>query len=411
MARVRGPQRGLPGRGARRVRARTRTSGSPRSRAIRRSARRSRGRAASRSREPSTSSPPARRAARRAGAAGRTWSPATGSATAPRTTRSGSSARSPGARSATARRSACARASSSASASCTSRPGRWRPLPRPRVTAPLPMAPVPRARAAPAAGDTSGLDRLEAARDAVAARAGDDVAAALDELDRVFEEVTGRPAARAEGDSGGGRTIAYLDCMRDLDVTLGPEVVDELRSVAAGGARRVALVVRAGVRRAAPRCSAGIAHGRSGPLAPQLGPLMGAGFGLWDQLRDEQARAPAALGVGLAGATATPSPTGRPPGTARTSTPPTCRSPRPTPRRSRAATSSIVLGDFHGGDNPLAQGLFALRHPDPAALLRRFARRGRPRRAPLAAAPRRGRDDRAQLAALPRGRHRGDERR
>ena len=33
----------------------------------------------------------------------------------------------------------------------------------------------------------------------------------------------------------------------------------------------------------------------------------------------------------------------------------------------------VVLGDFHGGDNPLAQGLFGLRHPDPAAMLRRIA--------------------------------------
>ena len=33
----------------------------------------------------------------------------------------------------------------------------------------------------------------------------------------------------------------------------------------------------------------------------------------------------------------------------------------------------IVLGDFHGGDNPLAQGLFGLRHPDPAAFMRRVA--------------------------------------
>jgi hypothetical protein len=32
-----------------------------------------------------------------------------------------------------------------------------------------------------------------------------------------------------------------------------------------------------------------------------------------------------------------------------------------------------VLGDFHGGDNPLAQGLFGRRHPDPAALMRRMA--------------------------------------
>ena len=98
------------------------------------------------------------------------------------------------------------------------------------VTTPLPMGPFPERDLRPLLADTSGLDRLEAARDAVAAARRDDVAAALDELDRVFEEITGRPAARAEGDSGGGRTVAYLDCMRDLDVTLGPAVLDELRT-------------------------------------------------------------------------------------------------------------------------------------------------------------------------------------
>ncbi len=33
----------------------------------------------------------------------------------------------------------------------------------------------------------------------------------------------------------------------------------------------------------------------------------------------------------------------------------------------------VVLGDFHGGANPLAQGLFGLRHPDPAAMMRSIA--------------------------------------
>jgi hypothetical protein len=33
----------------------------------------------------------------------------------------------------------------------------------------------------------------------------------------------------------------------------------------------------------------------------------------------------------------------------------------------------IVLGDFHGGANPLGQGVFGLRHPDPPAMLRRIA--------------------------------------
>ena len=98
------------------------------------------------------------------------------------------------------------------------------------VATPLPMGPFPERTLRPLLADTSGLDRLEAARDAAAAAPREQVAAALDELDRVFESVAGRPAARADGDSGGGRTVAYLDCMRDLDVTFGPAVLDELRA-------------------------------------------------------------------------------------------------------------------------------------------------------------------------------------
>src|SRR5215212_10104274 len=80
---------------------------------------------------------------------------------------------------------------------------------------PLPMGPFPERALRPLLGDPSRLERVESARDAVAAAPREEVAAALDGLDRVFEEVTGRPAARAEGDSGGGRTVTYLDCMRD----------------------------------------------------------------------------------------------------------------------------------------------------------------------------------------------------
>ncbi len=119
------------------------------------------------------------------------------------------------------------------------------------VTTPLPMGPFPE-RALPA--DTSGLDRLEAARDAVAAARREDVAAALDQLDRVFEEVTGRPATRAEGDSGGGRTVAYLDCMRDLDVTLGPARARRAAHLAAAGARTRRAGGAGACSTAAPSC-------------------------------------------------------------------------------------------------------------------------------------------------------------
>ncbi len=242
------------------------------------------------------------------------------------------------------------------------------------VGTPLPMGPFPERALRPLLADTSGLDRLEVARDAVAAARREEVAAALDRLDRVFEEVTGRPAARAEDDSGGGRTVAYLDSMRELDVTLGPAVLDELRS-------SLPVVLHASrwwcgrVFDRGAELLERIAHGRSGPLAPLLGELMGAGFGLWDQMGEEQddlRRRWASVVAGEATAAEafadwTPAWHGSTYHSADL-------------QIAAAGTDAVargdflvVLGDFHGGDNPLAQGLFGLRHPDPAAMMRRIA--------------------------------------
>ena len=202
----------------------------------------------------------------------------------------------------------------------------------------------------------------------------EDVAAALDHLDRVFEEVTGRPAARAEGDSGGGRTIAYLDCLRDLDVTLGPAVLDELRS----SLPVLLYASRWWCGRVFDRGAElldRIAHGRSGPLAPLLGELMGAGFGLWNQMGEEQRILQRRWASVVAGEI-----------TAADAfadwTPAWHGSSYHSADLQIAAASTdavargdflVVLGDFHGGDNPLAQGVFGLRHPDPAAMMRRIA--------------------------------------
>ena len=236
------------------------------------------------------------------------------------------------------------------------------------VTTPLPMGPFPERDLRPLLVDTSGLDRLEAARDAVASAQGDAIAAALDDLDRVFEAITGRPAARAEDDSGGGRTVAYLDCMRDLDVTLGPAVLDELRT-------SLPLVLSASrwwcgrVFDRGAELLGQIAHGRNGPLAPMLGQLMGAGFGLWDQMGDEQRELQRRWASGDPDAFADWTPAWH--GSAYHSA----------DLQIAAASADavargdflVVLGDFHGGDNPLAQGLFGLRHPDPAAMMGRIA--------------------------------------
>jgi uncharacterized protein YbdZ (MbtH family) len=76
------------------------------------------------------------------------------------------------------------------------------------------------------------FDRLRAARDDVAAAAGDPdrLAAALSTLDDRFTELTGQTARRRHGETYAGRALCYEDTVRDLDVVLGGAV---LRTVAA----------------------------------------------------------------------------------------------------------------------------------------------------------------------------------
>ncbi len=51
------------------------------------------------------------------------------------------------------------------------------------------------------------------------------LAASLGALDATFVELTGREPVRNPGRAYGARTLSYVDCMRDLDVTLGPPLV------------------------------------------------------------------------------------------------------------------------------------------------------------------------------------------
>jgi hypothetical protein len=75
------------------------------------------------------------------------------------------------------------------------------------------------------------LDTLVAAKDRVAAAAGD--AEALDEamgnLEQVFSDLTGVPPNRYEGRTYAGRTLVYEDCQRDIDVTIDESVLEPLR--------------------------------------------------------------------------------------------------------------------------------------------------------------------------------------
>jgi len=85
----------------------------------------------------------------------------------------------------------------------------------------------------PAARDRAlaGLRRLDTARAAVTAAAGDPdaLAAALAELDAEFLAVTGADPQRRKGQAYAGRRVCYEETVRDLDVTFGGPI---LRAIA-----------------------------------------------------------------------------------------------------------------------------------------------------------------------------------
>ncbi len=76
----------------------------------------------------------------------------------------------------------------------------------------------------------AGLGQLCAARDEVAAAAGDPgaLAAALERLDATFIRVTGQPASRLPGQMYAGRGLCWEEAVRDLNVTIGAPVLVRL---------------------------------------------------------------------------------------------------------------------------------------------------------------------------------------
>ncbi|HEX4833015.1 MAG TPA: lantibiotic dehydratase [Trebonia sp.] len=76
----------------------------------------------------------------------------------------------------------------------------------------------------------AGLARLDAARDAVSAAAGDPdkLAIALGRLDSEFTGLTGAAPERRPGEMYAGRKICYEETVRDIEVTLGGPVLDAI---------------------------------------------------------------------------------------------------------------------------------------------------------------------------------------
>lgn len=75
------------------------------------------------------------------------------------------------------------------------------------------------------------LELLEAARDKVAASAGnpDELLTALHRLDTAFEQVTGHASTRSAGQTYGARTVVYEDCQRAAEVCFGGDVLCSLQ--------------------------------------------------------------------------------------------------------------------------------------------------------------------------------------
>ncbi|NUR70879.1 MAG: hypothetical protein HOU81_08660 [Hamadaea sp.] len=76
----------------------------------------------------------------------------------------------------------------------------------------------------------SGIDKLLSALAEAekAALRPAELSEAFIELERHFATMTGEPATRTKADAGTGRTLAYLDCRRDLDVRIPAGTVEQL---------------------------------------------------------------------------------------------------------------------------------------------------------------------------------------
>lgn len=74
------------------------------------------------------------------------------------------------------------------------------------------------------------LDQLEDARKAIAEAAGnvEQLNRALEHLEATFTELTKKRATREAGKVYAARTLVYEDCQRDIELTLGPALLQEL---------------------------------------------------------------------------------------------------------------------------------------------------------------------------------------
>jgi Lantibiotic dehydratase, N terminus len=224
------------------------------------------------------------------------------------------------------------------------------------------------------------LAALEAARDGVAEASPESLEVALARLDAVFVDLTGRDPTRNPGMAYGARTLCYLDCLRDLDVTIGPPLVEGL-------APTLQVLFEAGRWYSGRVCAIGrqvieaaLPGDGPAPFAPVLRQVVRTLFETPPQLYDVVAELhrrlsrlladpdPATVGPRAVAAFADHQ-RAWPPGVFSSVD---LQIAAPDEAAVNRGEYLAVVGDIHLGGNPLVQGVFAHRHPNRPAFLNDF---------------------------------------
>jgi hypothetical protein len=241
----------------------------------------------------------------------------------------------------------------------------------------------------------AGLARLDAARDAVRAAAGDPdrLGAALGGLDAEFTNVTGAPPERRAGQMYAGRTICYEETVRDVEVTFGGPVLDAMagplgkvllpaaRWLSAALADAYSQEFRRLYAELAGRCSAGVPLDRfwaavlplfthpepvTGGVADELATRLATLFGL-DQLAPGT-RMVTLSSAELAGPAAELFAAARPAWAGARIHSPDIQICASSAAALARGEFTMVLGELHAMWPTLDSALFTDRHPEPARL-------------------------------------------
>ena len=225
------------------------------------------------------------------------------------------------------------------------------------------------------------LDRIERCRSAIAHAGPAALDRALGDLDRAFEELTGQAPTRRPGQTYAARTLVYLDCMRDLDLSAGPGLRAELAATLPpllAGARwycgQIYQAARQIIDEATAASRSRSLHRVLEAALPALQHLPESAKAVtselqrrWAILLTDPDRATIQARAAAMFADYTPA---WPVSVYHSAD---LQIAAPDLAALNAGQYLCVVGDFHPGANPLGQGMFATRHPDREQFLRAIA--------------------------------------